>query len=107
MIVNSTLHTLIDWLLGVLRVGTLLLLSPLILPALALRYVGSGTVSVILTVALVPFMLMWVAAKTGYHLFRATTSALLTLPYTIVVAPYRFMRLLTKPHDMAGTEWTP
>ncbi|GLC34964.1 hypothetical protein PLESTB_001183500 [Pleodorina starrii] len=107
MVSNGILHSLIEWWLGVLRVATLLALSPLLLPALALRYIGSGTSSAILTMALVPFMLMWVAAKTGYRFFRALASTLLTLPYEIVVAPYRFLRLLTKPHSMSGTQWSP
>ena len=45
--------------------------------------------------------------STGYHVFRSVTSFFLTLPYEIVVAPYRFLRLLTKPHSMSATEWTP
>ncbi|GLI61722.1 hypothetical protein VaNZ11_004138 [Volvox africanus] len=104
---DSFLHSLTEWWLGILRLATLLALSPLLLPALVLRYAGSGTASVMLTAALVPFMIVWVAAKTGYRFFRAMITTILSLPYEIIVAPYRFLRLLSKPHSMSGTEWSP
>ncbi|PNW88234.1 hypothetical protein CHLRE_01g020500v5 [Chlamydomonas reinhardtii] len=107
MLVHGPLHTALDWGLGALRLGVLLCLSPLLLPALVLRTLGSGTASFLLRLALLPFALTYMAVKTGYHVARGAATSLLSLPYTLIMAPYRVLRFLTKSHDTGVMTVTP
>lgn len=65
--VGGVVHGLVDWALNCLRIATLLALAPLLIPALLLRWVGSGTTSVLLTAAILPFAAAWLAIKAGKY----------------------------------------
>ncbi|KAG2444504.1 hypothetical protein HXX76_001252 [Chlamydomonas incerta] len=84
MLVYGPLHAALDWGLGALRLGVLLLLAPLLVPALVLRTLGSG-----------------------YHVARGAATSLLSLPYTLIMAPCRVLRFLTKTHDTGVLAVTP
>lgn len=59
MLVHGPLHTALDWGLGALRLGVLLCLSPLLLPALVLRTLGSGRWLQLLGTALLLMTELW------------------------------------------------
>ncbi|KAG2493618.1 hypothetical protein HYH03_008135 [Edaphochlamys debaryana] len=106
-VANPVLHSVIEWWLGLLRVCTLLVLSPLLLPALVVRVIGSGATSVLLTALLLPATIAWVFIRGAIRLTWNMARFFFRLPYNIVIAPYRFLRILTKPHNMVGSELTP
>ncbi len=44
----------------------------------------------------------------GYHVAaHGAATSLLSLPYTLVMAPYRVLRFLTKSHDVGALAVTP